>query len=491
MKKVLLFSFIFLSLISNAQKNIFLDQSFWKEKPNVETIKLQISNGNDASSLSSNAFDAVVFAINNEAPVESILYLLSLNGNDVNKLTHDSRTYIFWASNKGNLEIMEYLLKNGAKINLLDSHGNTPLNYAAAAGQSNTKVYDLLISNGANLKKDLNHDGANALLLAIASDIDFKLTDYFISKGLDLKSKDNFGNTAFNYAVKSGNIDFLNSLIKRGVTYNDNAMIMASQSARGRKPNTVQFYKYLESLKINPKAKGQNGENALHNIVRRANQLEEIKYFLDKGVNINEKDKDGNTPFINAAESNSDVNILEFLLSSVKNINEKNKDGATALGLAVKNNSSEVVKFLIEKGADINVVDEKGDNLASYLIQYYSARTKNDFENKMKILENAGLNFSAIQNNGNTILHLALSKENIDLLKSLEHFNIDINKKNSDGLTVLHKAAMTAKDDTILKYLLSLNADKSIKTEMDETVYELASENEFLKKNNVALNFLK
>ena len=66
-----------------------------------------------------------------------------------------------------------------------------------------------------------------------------------------------------------------------------------------------------------------------------------------------------------------------------------------------------------------------------------------------------------------------------------------MNAKNQDGLTALHQAAMTAKDDKILKYLLSNGADKSIKTDFGESVYALAAENELLKKNNIDIQFLK
>lgn len=79
----------------------------------------------------------------------------------------------------------------------------------------------------------------------------------------------------------------------------------------------------------------------------------------------------------------------------------------------------------------------------------------------------------------------------MDLLKLAKTSKVDINAVNKEGNSPLLQEAMSAKDDTVLKYLLANGADKSIKTEFDETAYDLASENELLKANKVNINFLK
>ena len=415
---------------------------------------------------------------------------MSQKGNDVNKLTHDGRTYIFWAAYRGNIEMMEYLLKKGAKTNVFDDKGYSPLNFAASVGQANTKVYDLLISNGIDPKKDLDYNGANALLLVAPHDTDFKLVNYFISKGLKLDSVDKEGNTAFNYAARVGNIETLNALISKGVKFNDNAMIIASQGGRGT-ANKLELYKYLESLKIKPNAIGKNGENVLHNIVRKENQAEIIAYFLSKGVDSNKADKDGNTPLLNAAASSNDVEVFNILFVKVKDINHANNKGVTALAQAIKGNSQDIVKLLVDKGANVEVVDSAGDNLTAYLIQSYSPKKVSDFEGKIKILNEKGFNIGTKQKNGNTIYHLAVAKDDVSLLKTIDRFRSDINTKNKEGMTALHKAALIAKDGTQLKYLLDSGAQKEVKTDLGETAYDLASENEYLTKNKVAIDFLK
>lgn len=511
MRYTLLSVLLFITFTLQAQKNPFLDQAFWKANPDVAAIQAEIGKGNDPSEANAMGFDGVVYAINANAPAASIKFLLDQKGNEVNKITHDSRTYIFWAANRGNVEVMEYLLSKGAKINLEDSHGSTPLGFAAAGGQTNTKVYDLLIKAGADVKQ-LNHDGASLLLMAIPNDKDLTLTDYFISKGLSLNATDAAGNTAFNYAARSGNIELMKKLVQKGVKYTGNAMVMASLPSRGGTGNGMEVFQYLESLGIQPGSVNGNGENALHNLARRPNQAAIIQYFLSKGVNVNQADKEGNTPFMNAASANRDTATLVLLLPLVKNINLANKKGVSPLAMAVRGNSADVVRLLVQKGAGLNTQDEEGNNLAYYLVQSYrpqpagpvnegqrgeggprgdGGQRPDDFGSKIKLLQDNGYNLTTPQKDGSTLYHLAVAKNDLSLLKRIENMHIDVNTKNKEGLTPLHKAAMIAKDDAILKYLLSLGAKKDATTEYKETAFDLARENEYFSKQNISVDFLK
>ena len=473
-----------------AQQNILLEQSFWKNSPDVNAVKSEIEKGSNPAQFNGATFDPVVLAINAGAPNATVEYLISQPGNAVDKLTHDGRIYMHWAALKGNVELMKYLVSKGSKADLVDSHGATPLNFAAGSGQQNTKVYDICLANGADLKKDLNSEGANALLLAVANDTDLKLTEYFISKGLDLKSKDASGANAFSYAAKGGNIQMLKTLLQKGVPAQDQAMLMAAQGSR-RGPNSIEVFQYLETLGIEPAAKGASGENALHILVRKPKQNDIIAYFLSKGLDVNQADEEGNTVFMNAAAANRDTAVLGILLPKVKNINQANAKGVSALAMAVRSNSAEAVSYLISKGASTASSDKNGDNLAFYLVQSYSPQRPADFESKLKVLEQKGFKITTPQKNGNTLYHLAVAKNDLSLVKSLEKLGIDVNTKNSEGITALHKAAMISKDDTMMKYLLSIGAKKDLVTNFKETAFDLAAENESLSKNNVTVNFLK
>jgi len=495
MKKIFLLSFALISfMLSAQQKNTLLDQDFWKSKPDVAAVKAEIAKGNSATAFNPMSFDATTLAINNDAPNATIKYLIELDGNGIAKLTHDTRIYLHWAAFRGNTEIVDYLIAKGSDINLLDSHDTTPAVFAAVNGQNNVAIYESLFKAGLDPKKKYK-DGANLLLLGIAIDRDLTLTNYLITKGLSLKDTDSNGNTAFNYAARGGNITLLKTLIEKGVKYNDNALLIAAQGTR-RGANTIEVYKYLaDDLKLKPTATSKEGETVLHSLVRKPNQAEIITYFLAKGVDVNKADDEGTTALMNAS-SGKDVAVIELLLPKVKNINAVNTKGESALTMAVKGGSADVAALLIKNGADVNIKDKDGNNLAYYLIQSYRPQAgtdqkKDDFSDKMKLLQDKGLNFAATQKDGSTLYHVAIAKNDVLLLKKISELKVDVNAKNKESLTALHKAAMLSKDDVILKYLLSVGAKKDITTEFDETAYSLAKENEFLTKSNISVDFLK
>jgi len=481
---VLLSNFIFISSMFAQKANIFHERNFWKANPSIKVIDEKSSKGNNISELNNNAFDAVVYAILENTDNNTIKYLLSKEGNSVNKKTHDGRTYIFWAAYKNNLELMKYLVSKDAKTNIVDDHGYTILNFAASTGQTNTKMYDYLIKMAANIKTDKNRKGANVLLLVAPYLENYSLVSYLLSKGASLEDKDNNGNGIFEYAAKGGNISLLETLIDKGVQKGENTMIFASQGLR-RKKNTLQTYKFLESVGVKTNCIDKDGKNPLHAIAYNNKDLATYSYFISKGVNVNLQDNKGRSPFMNAANNNT-LEIVKFLSKKITNINSKDKKGRSALIMSVQSNNKDVVKFLLGIGANINTEDADGNTLSYYLINIFKTT---EFEDKLSILEKNGLVMNKLQYSKNTLLHIAAAQDNLALLKRLNSFNIDVNAENKNQLSALQIAAMETKSIKILEYLLSIGAHKNIKTAFNETIYDLASENELLKNSNI--NFLK
>ena len=496
MKKNYLILFLiclpFLSIGQNG--NIFHDRSFWSTNPDVERIKAEIAKGNDPVALTSNAFDGTVNAILANAPLESIKYMLSLEGNEVNKATHDGRNYLMWAANRGNTALMQYLIDKGSDIHIVDDHGYNPMTFAANAGNKNTAVYDLLLANGSKIE-DATRSGANALHLLIPSLKDTKLITYFQEKGLDIHAKDKDGNGLFNYAAKKGNIDMMNTLISMGLSYQGlnkvggNAMMFASRSSRGY-TNPVHVFEYLDSLGIESDVVTYEGKTPLHNLSGSSKDPAALEYFINKCVNVNQIDKDGNTALLNAVRGNNMV-AARTLAPMSRDINHANEDGYTALTYAVMRSSKEAFDFLMEKGADIKQLDTKGRNLVYHIFNSYNGRNSKAFHSFLEEAQKHGLALTPTYEGGNTLIHLAIAKGHIELLNKALELGVDINTKNKDGLTPLHLAAMKAKNKELLATLLGKGADKTILTDFEESAYDLATENEALHESRADLGFLK
>ncbi|MBU2061297.1 MAG: ankyrin repeat domain-containing protein [Bacteroidetes bacterium] len=502
MKKNILFAVAIVStFIANAQQNnTLLDASFWKKSPSVTTVQAEISKGNNYLEFNDRAFDPIVLAIINDAPTESIEFLINQNGVDVNKSTHDNRIYLHWAAYSGNDAIVSLLLDKGSNINAPDSHGTTPITFAANAGQSNTKVYDALFKAGINPATKYN-DGANLLLLAISNDKDLVLTKYFVSKGMSLQYADTEGKTAFDYAARSGNIALLKNLISQKVKYTNNAVLFAAEGSR-RETNKLDVYQYLiNDLKLNAASTNTDGQTALHFVSRKPNQIEIINFLLENGVPVDKADKEGNTALMAAATA-KDAETLTLLLSKTQNVNTQNLKGQTALTRAVQSGTPQAVTVLLTKGASSEILDKDDNNLGVYLIESYkpeSVRGKantgtdneNPFTTKLNALQSSGLNLALAQKDGSTLYHYAVLKNDVQLLKGLANLKIDINAQNKNGLTALHKAALIASDDTIMKFLIEAGANTKLTTEFEETAFDLAQENEALTSKKTDLEFLK
>ena len=487
--------FCFFSNVTAQEKNILHNRDFWKTNPSINQVDSCIKAGNSPSELDKFAFDATSWAIIEDNSDETVKYLMSMEGNDVNKNTHDGRTYIFWAMYRNNLDLMNYLVKSGAKTDIIDSHGYSLMNFGAVTGQLNTKLYDFCLENGANIKKQKNNDGANPLLLVSPFMEDENLITYFAEKGIDINETDNNGNGIFNYSAKRGNQKIMDLLIKKGINYkenpisNSNAMIFASYGTR-KFQNTLETYKYLDSIGVDPKVVTKDGETPLQNLAFKVKDLEIINFFIQNGASVDQTNSDGNNALINSCYYN-DSSVISLLLKHTNNINQQNHEGKSALTNAVSRNNIENIKLLIDEGCDIDVKDNNGNGLLYYAIKYSQKSKMNVFNEKFDYLINKGLNPKTHNNKGENLYHVAIEKNNMEIIKKIGDYNININTVNKDGMTALHIAAMKANNSDIMRLLIEKGADITSKTNFGETAFDLASENELLIKSKTKLDFLK
>ena len=113
-----------------------------------------------------------------------------------------------------------------------------------------------------------------------------------------------------------------------------------------------------------------SGDTALH-IVTRRRDAPWMNLLLGKGANVDAKDKLGNTALILAAGSNF-VDGVQLLLARKANVNAANAQGETPLIKAVQLRDANVVRALLDAGAN----PDQPDNVAGMSARDYATQDR-------------------------------------------------------------------------------------------------------------------
>ena len=138
-----------------------------------------------------------------------------------------------------------------------------------------------------------------------------------------------------------------------------------------------------------------------------------IKKYILQGANIHVSDEKGDIGLYYVLEKYPTSNfILKFLIEKGANINSKDSNSCTALHKAAENNDIELVKFLLDKKANINAYDCNG------WTPIMSACEHDNFE-IIKLLVEAGADLSCKDEDGDTVIdHACIRQDIIEYLMS-------------------------------------------------------------------------
>jgi len=131
------------------------------------------------------------------------------------KKDSDGDTVLSVAALNGQTAVIDYLVKNGARVDSTNNRGYTIFSFAA---KLDDRVKVALIHHGA----DINHSGEaghtpliNAVLLE-----DLHTVKFLLSHGADVDPVDDRGVTALFYAATQGNMEIVKSLVGSGANIN-------------------------------------------------------------------------------------------------------------------------------------------------------------------------------------------------------------------------------------------------------------------------------
>jgi ankyrin repeat protein len=404
---------------------------------------------------------------------------------DVNKRNPDGSTPLQWAVYNGDLAEAKRLLRLGADVKIANNYGATPMGLAAEVG--NAEMIALLLEGGADPDSP-DPDGMTALQL-VARTGNVKAAQLLIGAGAKVDAKEKWGGqTPLMWASARRHPEMMQLLISKGANVNLASIDRNYQrhvTAEGRpksldsggltpllyaaRENCIKCVDVLLANKADINLPDPDGVSPLHVAIMNAN-WDLAKKLIEAGADVNQWDIYGEAPLftvignrtrfdggrasIDPLNTTTGTDILRMLLDKGANPNQQlffrpanvngatNTRGATPLIRAANNGEVEIVKLLLEKGADASIMMADRQTAIHAVIAGRS-NEKQAIE-LIGLLHKAGadVNSVALVNHpleirGGTALHYAVRKRQKEVIKHLAKLGIDMDAVDQDGLTAL------------------------------------------------------
>lgn len=401
-------------------------------------------------------------------------------------------TALSMASSQGNSNAVKWLADRGADINIQCSNGWSPL--VIALRNKHLEVVKTLLSLGAS-SEVVDVRGFTALHHAAEiGDVDIMRLLIGATNNIDIKSDNEVKVTPFYMAGLNGHLELIKILADKGADINSPHSIGNTPLFTALEKGYIEIAKELLHIGADPSYIHDN--YTLLHLASELGDVELVALIVSKGIDVNVKNIHGTTPILWASEANK-IDVVKFLFEQKADINiasksgtpfaiahGPNKDvvvisndgGATAWHYASAKGSVEVMKFLQSINPDI--IDLQMCDQSNQLTALWIA-SKLGHVNVVKWLAEERSNLNAIrQFDGRTALQEAVSNKQLECVRELLKNGADINKQDNNGFTPLHEALSAETiDPSLVQTLVSFNPDFNIADSTGKSPLVLAEQN--------------
>jgi len=434
-----------------------------------------------------------------DGDIEQVKNLIA-QGADVNASEGHEKwtpwTPLLAAAGRGHAQVVKLLLENGAKVDVGDSMGFTPLHHAIF--NEDEETLRMLISGGADVNKrpnkgddpplfyavwqfhavvktlidagaNVNAEGVGGEWTPLHHALQWSYADVakqFIGTGVNIP--------AFQNAVLEGDLAKVRQLVESGTDIDTKDKFGWTPTYWALSAGQKEMAEYLLNKGADVTAKTNDGCTLLHQ-ASKAGFVEIVKQLIAKGVDVSAATvKTGRQPLADAAGYGHEE-IVKLLVAKGVDVNTTFNRGRHPLGDAVLAGHEEVVKLLIASGAEVNLHAE-GRGTALHAAARYGHSKILD----LLIANGADVNLNA--RNGTPLHRAALGRgsvedeKNAEIVEKLLAKGADVNAKDPrQGRTPLHQAADRGRYKTA-ECLIAASADVNATDNEGKTPLSLAQE---------------
>ena len=438
----------------------------------IERARALIADGVDVSTSDGDGTTALHWAALND-DVETAPALIAA-GARVEASNRFGATPLALAAENGSPAFLVLLLDAGADPNAALPEGETALMTVSRTGRADAAR--LLLDRGADPNRADGWRGQTALMWASAEH-NLAAAETLLAGGADVHARSTGGFSPLMFAVRAGYLDMTRLLVEAGASPEETLFDGTSALVLAAKNGHYELGAYLLDAGADPDADDQ-GWTALH----------EVKWTRRPNLGFN------NPPPI-VTGSMSDLEFIRKLATHGADLDPRmtkepqnryrnvlNRIGSTPFVLAAKAADVEMMRVLVELGADPLLPNEDGTTplmVAAGVGIWAVGESPGTNEEALEAVQYAlelGGDVTTIDDNGDTALHGAIIRGSEPLVRFLLDQGADIEATNEKGWTPYRIAKGVFYSNTGKRWaemetlLLELGADPSSATGADNTI---------------------
>jgi len=352
-------------------------------------------------------------------------------GCSVNSTGTDGRSCLHAAAVAGNRILTLRLIELGARMDVRDKYGVTPL--ALAVREAARTVALALVERGAELK----YDKATAAheLCAMARTGDVEGIRLLVIGGADVNAVDYDGRTCLHVAAFHGNLAVVQILFKLRKEQLEPSPVDrwgGTPLSDALQENHLRVAELLFEHKATLSCQDDLASLKLSTHARKG-ELEQMRALIKYGYSVKCKDYDSRTA-LHAAAGENNLHIVQLVLREGADVNVTDWHGHTPLDEAVARENTKIAQVLRLNGA------KRGEQHSPSELGHVVRTGRLD---KLEEFVQNGCDVNAKDDDGRTALHLAAGYGYLHLVEYLvRQAGADTNIKDPRGATALSYAQL-------------------------------------------------